>query len=248
MNSVAQGQEISQDLCPVGLLLLNQKNSLLHVFFVAYLFIAKWTEYNLSSRKQTSCMLSVVTDNVTATWTVIVMDYILRPIYGTPFHNSPEAYRCLLSSCTHTHTQTHEHTGTSNCIHTHVHPPPPTNHNPTLPTHTQWIVSYRALYNTNRSAEWIVFYSALYNTSKSTQWIVSYSALYNTSRFTQWTVTYSALYNTRRSTEWIVSYSALYNTSRSTQWIVSYSALYNTSRSLGPIFEPLYLILSVLFF
>ena len=125
MNSVAQGQEISQDLCPVGLLLLNQKNSLLHVFFVAYLIIAKWTEHNLSSRKQTSCMLSVVTDNVTATWTVIIMDYILRPIYGAPFHNSPEAYRCLLSSCTHTHThtQTHEHTGTSNCIHTHVHPP-----------------------------------------------------------------------------------------------------------------------------
>ena len=185
-------------------------------------------------------MLSVVTDNVTATWTVIIMDYILRPIYGAPFHNSPEAYRCLLSSCTHTHTHTHAHTHT----HTHkqmsiqVHPIAFTHMYTPLPTttprypHTQWIVSYRALYNT----------------CKSTQWIVSYSALYDTSRSTQRIVTYSALYNTCRSTQWIVSYSALYNTSRSAQWIVSYSALYNTSRSLGPIFETLYLILSVLFF
>ena len=132
----------------------------------------------------------------------------------------------------HAHTHTHKHMSIQ--VHpiafTHMYTPPPTT-TPRYP-HIQWIVSFRALYNTSRSAEWIVYYSALYNTSKSTQWIVSYSALYDTSR----------------STQWIVSYSALYNTCRSTQWIVSYSALYNTSRSLGPIFETLYLILSVLFF
>ena len=138
MNSVAQGQEISPDLCPVCLLLLNQKNSLLHVFFccIPDLIVAKWTEYNLSLRKQTSCMLSVVTDNVAATWTVIIMEYISRPVYGASLHNSPEAYRCLLSSCKQAHTNTWAHTGTSNCIHTHVHPPPTTT--PLYP-HAQWI-------------------------------------------------------------------------------------------------------------